>query len=705
MTDINITNTSYKYKFSVVMPVYNVCLFLAEAIESVINQDIGFENNIQIILVDDGSTDDSGKICDEYKNKYPDNILVIHKENGGVSEARNTGIPYTEGKYVSFFDPDDKFSLNTFREVYEFFEKHYEETDIVSIPVELFDAIKGEHILNDKYKAGSRVIDLNKEYTHVQYFVNSVFIKKDIADKTIFDKRLKIAEDAKFVFEVLSHKSRLGVLDRCTYYYRIRSKGEKSAMQNAKRNKNWYIGYIEYFLKDIIEYYNKKFTCIPKYMQYNLMYNLQHKVLQRELPQGVLTKDEEINYKESLFRCISTFDDEIILIQNDIGLEYKDYLLYKKYNRTPDLYWEKGGVISFSNKYFTNLGEYFTQIDAIRFSNNMVNIEGCMSLPLFAESKDVSIYIKANDVLIKADSTSREEYMLLGERVCASYGFNAAVPLNKLKKKTDIRFYMKVDGYMIEKKVLSYSRLSPIGTELKQQHYHFGKWFVTAGNDSIRFTRGTFIKAIYKEAAYLVQILKLKERNAHNLVAARAAYNAAAARTIYHIIKHFKRKEIWLLSDKVIKTGGSGEALFRYLMQKHSNERKYYFILDKKCPDYDTLIKEYPKNVLPFFSHKHKFMHIFADSIVSSCKYDVTVNPFEGAFYMYRDIINTKSYVFLQNETNKNDDPEIVYNYIKSAYGCSEADVSACNSSAENNIKYQKVWFTDLQEFDAIEKQ
>ena len=74
----------FPYKFSIVMAVYNVEPFLREAVDSVLAQDIGFEENVQLILVDDGSQDCSGAICDEYKEQFPNNILVIHKENGGV---------------------------------------------------------------------------------------------------------------------------------------------------------------------------------------------------------------------------------------------------------------------------------------------------------------------------------------------------------------------------------------------------------------------------------------------------------------------------------------------------------------------------------------------------------------------------------------------------------------------------------------------
>ena len=112
-----------RFKFSIVMAVYNVENYLEEAIESIIHQDIGFRDSVEMILVDDGSTDESGRICDSYQRKYPDNIKVIHKKNGGVSSARNQGISLAEGRYVNFMDSDDKITPGTLSAVYDFFSK------------------------------------------------------------------------------------------------------------------------------------------------------------------------------------------------------------------------------------------------------------------------------------------------------------------------------------------------------------------------------------------------------------------------------------------------------------------------------------------------------------------------------------------------------------------------------------------------------
>ena len=88
---------------SIIVPVYNVEKYLERCLDSLINQTL---KDIEIILVDDGSTDDSGNICDKYAKKDK-RIKVIHKENGGLSDARNIGLSIANGRYLQFVDSDD----------------------------------------------------------------------------------------------------------------------------------------------------------------------------------------------------------------------------------------------------------------------------------------------------------------------------------------------------------------------------------------------------------------------------------------------------------------------------------------------------------------------------------------------------------------------------------------------------------------------
>ena len=168
-----------QYKFSIVTAVYNVEAFLAEMIDSVVNQTIGLEH-IQLILVDDGSTDGSGAICDRYAKEYPDNIVVIHKENGGVSSARNEGLKHVRGELVNFLDSDDKLAENTLENVYNFYQEHRNETDLIAIPLYFFDGQTGNHILNYKFNQGTRVVDLDAEWENPQLSLSSAFVNWEV---------------------------------------------------------------------------------------------------------------------------------------------------------------------------------------------------------------------------------------------------------------------------------------------------------------------------------------------------------------------------------------------------------------------------------------------------------------------------------------------------------------------------------------------
>lgn len=116
---------------SVIVPVYNVEEYLRRCIDSILNQTY---HDIEIILIDDGSTDNSGKICDEYALK-DNRIRVIHKENGGLSDARNVGLNSMKGKYVTFVDSDDYVEEFYIKYLYELLEKYNTKMSIASYTV------------------------------------------------------------------------------------------------------------------------------------------------------------------------------------------------------------------------------------------------------------------------------------------------------------------------------------------------------------------------------------------------------------------------------------------------------------------------------------------------------------------------------------------------------------------------------------------
>ena len=139
---------------SVIVPVYNIEKYLRRSINSIINQTY---KNLEIILVDDGSTDQSGKICDEYAN-IDNRIKVIHKNNGGQASAINLGLDIARGDYIGFSDPDDYINKNFYKNLYILAEKYgtditecsmikvKEEEDIEKVYIEEFEVDKNEKV-------------------------------------------------------------------------------------------------------------------------------------------------------------------------------------------------------------------------------------------------------------------------------------------------------------------------------------------------------------------------------------------------------------------------------------------------------------------------------------------------------------------------------------------------------------------------------
>jgi len=128
----------YLPPISVIVPIYNVSNYLKKCVDSILNQTF---KDFEVILVDDGSTDDSGNICNEYASKYKDKIKVIHQQNSkGAGGPRNAGIEVAEGKYLLFIDGDDYISPNTIDSAYKAIMLH--NADIVVFGMNMVDENK-----------------------------------------------------------------------------------------------------------------------------------------------------------------------------------------------------------------------------------------------------------------------------------------------------------------------------------------------------------------------------------------------------------------------------------------------------------------------------------------------------------------------------------------------------------------------------------
>lgn len=220
---------------SIILPVYNVELYLAECLDTILNQTF---TDFEVLLINDGSPDNSGAICDEYALK-DSRIRVFHQENAGVSAARNLGIENAQGMFVTFIDPDDHLTSNT---VYEkVFSGISDDVDIVHFGFERKN-IQGNYIppLTGKYTAeeirnklfpifvGNKIDHFRKIF--VMSAVFTLVIRRSlIIDNNIRFQPIKRTEDKLFFFESFLAAKIFYVLPNTFYFYRV---NPTSATQN-----------------------------------------------------------------------------------------------------------------------------------------------------------------------------------------------------------------------------------------------------------------------------------------------------------------------------------------------------------------------------------------------------------------------------------------------------------------------------------------
>ncbi len=394
----------YKYKFSVIVPVYNVEAYLAETLDSVIHQTIGFEENIQLIIVNDGSPDNSADICKKYRDSYPENIVYIEKENGGVSAARNEGMKYMEGKYVNFLDSDDKWDSDAFRTAYDYFEEHDDEFDVLSCRIRFFEAKSGFHTLDYRFNKGTRIVDLyNPEaYFAPQVFVTSVFIKSKVAKNFSFDTRLTYSQDVVYCTHILLEKCKIGLCKEAVFCYRKRL-AQTSAIDKQNYNKFCYTELLDYFHQELIDYSITKFGKVIPYVQSVVSYDLMWRFDICETHE-VLSDEEFSAYRKKLQKLLGYIDDSIIFGHPNHG----------PYTRRSVAVNFKYGIDYFKALTLKDNQLYFREF---RVFNPARATGHCILNSVSADSHQFSLEILVADWLFRATESGGTLVLKVGERI------------------------------------------------------------------------------------------------------------------------------------------------------------------------------------------------------------------------------------------------------------------------------------------------
>lgn len=325
--------------FSIIIPVYNAEKYLNEAVESVIHQTGDFKQNVEVILVDDGSTDQSKEICQNYVSHYPNNIKYLYRENAGPGSARNSGLDIVSpnSDYVGFLDADDHLSADTLEKVGTFFSQH-PEVQLAVIPLYHFERIDTPHRLNYRFDRGDRVINILEEYTGIHFHIGGCFFKAEhfINNPSMrFQTDISFWEDALFINTFLLEHKQYGVVAEAKYHYRRRI-DEDSLVSNAWYQKSRYTEMIKRCYLTLINESKTRNNEILPYVQFLITYHLRLYLFPKNNPviYEVLNKQEQEEFFSEFVHLIQLFDEKYIKEQ-DMPFYYKTYLLNLQKNGWP----------------------------------------------------------------------------------------------------------------------------------------------------------------------------------------------------------------------------------------------------------------------------------------------------------------------------------------------------------------------------------
>ena len=683
----------YEYDFTVIMAVYNTEPFLREAIDSLIAQTLGF-SRIQLILADDGSTDGSGSICDEYKIRYPNNIVVIHKENGGVSSARNAGIPLAKGKYLNFMDSDDRMSQDAFEKVFAFFEKHEDESDVVAIPVCFFDGQSGEHIQNHKFSIDVDVIDLYEHPFITNLFTNSSFFKVESTVGIGFDTELAVTEDGKFALQVLLKKMRLGLVRDTKYWYRKRSNGEASAIQSQSTKTSSYILWLEHYANWALDYSKEQLGTIPKFVQYEVMYDLQWKLLQKHIPIDALSLDEQARYRKMLKDTIRRIDADVILAQRNMTEPYKVFALMQKNGKDLDVKNTEDDVeLLYNDKTVSSISRMETIWDFLTFDkkNNTYTIEG-YHLLYGIENETVEPKLIVNGRSIPCESVKRinEEYVFCGEEIVRMIGFRADVPADN-NTEISIRLAVKCKEMIVERTNCSFGVFFPLSDVYEKSYSLIGNHVATICEGALLLARRKgFIYQAVRECAFLREVWTKNRGNGRK---------AVVFRLLYWVLRVFKRRSLWLVSDRPYHADDNGEAFFQFLQKHMPPKTRAVFAVEKGSKDYQRLSKV--GECVGFMSFQYKLLFLLCDVNISS---HADQRNYFSHNEELRDLHAKTKIVFLQHGVTKDDISGYLNRYKQNISGFVTAATPEYDSIKEEKYGYKsgEVWLTGLPRFDRL---
>lgn len=586
--------------FAVISAVYNVARYLPDFFDSLDSQDYPHEM-LHVVIVDDGSTDDSLELSQRWAERTDIRATVISQENAGQGAARNLGMKELSGdEWVTFTDPDDFVESDYFLRMHKFLEQNSKAVMLAMHHVDYFEdnpARKDGHALRYRFANGDRLVDLERYPRNFVMSIATSAVRADVllARELTFDERVRpVLEDAHLIARYLLTFDKPLVGFVASAIYRYRRRGDRSStMQTAKVDPRRYTSVIEYGTKGLLELARESKGYIPDWLQYETIYDLLWIYRAEDSLTGLsagLSPATQERFHELVGECFRMLDPAILESYGDVRrtTAQREAMAYG-YSQQ-QWRWEEIVVDEIDEEQgLVKLVYHFTGEQPFE----EVFIGGRKASPRHAKTRDFVYFGRAliheRILWVSAHGTLRVK--LNGE----SIGLTAKWPSAPL---------------------------------------------VDARPAQLRRMRSPLVKRAAVTGARRKPGRRRGKRGPMNAESLESVAHSSAARRIF--------SDAWVLMDRSHNANDNAEHLFKYL-RKHRRDINAWFVVKKGTPDWRRLKAEGYKRIIPHGSFLWKVLCLNATHLISSHVDKYVVDPFPrtGGWKW--------KYVFLQHGVTKDD--------------------------------------------------
>lgn len=616
---------------SIIVPVYNKISSLRSCVESLDRQTIS-HGEMEVILVDDGSTDGSSELCDRLQRDYSF-ITVIHKENGGVSSARNAGMDGAKGRYIMFVDADDAISSSTAKALVDCFDSICDKVDVVTYPLRYLNPQTGskrphkrEEWLKDK-----GVYDL-EHYPYVVQTTMNVCVKNRGVDNILFDRDLKMGEDQLFILKNIAAKAAIGFVPEAEYTY-VKDGSNSSRVGNNPL----------FAFDDMMKLYGEYLRIgneDPRLREYTLqtiLYNVDWRLRSDLLFPAFCDGEERERQEGRLSRVMRAIPFQSFCNSPYLS-EYHKAFLFKRYgflgNDAKIEYGEHAAYVASRDGFAWETTLPKVMLSRVLEKGGKLFFSGRLMGPtLLFEGKPSLTLRKGSKVIGLPLGPCSFDYCEAKVKTAKGYGvsFDSALPGKGSEK---LEFVLSVPGHE-SFAVAAESALRRHNAFVSSDRHtlYFRHFKVMLGDRGIVVSRRSLLDSL---SAF-----------ADRLLSDRAAIAKRAA------VKLFKwrnrGKEIWLYAD-LPSSANEGNALTQFIHDvKQDDEIARYYVTDHG----DELTKRHPElegRILTCESHEHVCCALSAKVVLASYLENFTFRPVSQKTYDgLGDLVDEQELIYLQH--------------------------------------------------------